>query len=102
MPNHAALICALLYPVQSDAHPREGIERVLTTVIEPQCLDTIPLDYLEAVREALESKEALAALIPRLTRRMSSGDILRTSPARLSAGGVGRPAAPERSRQIKA
>jgi len=61
---HSGLICALLYVVQFDADPRDGIDRVLNTVIDAQCLDATPMDYLRAVHEALESKEALADLIP--------------------------------------
>lgn len=60
----AGLIRALIYPVQFDHDPRDGIDRVLEMVVEPGGLDGTPAEYLAAIRAALASSERLSDLIP--------------------------------------
>jgi hypothetical protein len=60
----AGLIRAVIYPVQFDRDPRDGIDRVLRLVIERQALDASPAEYFAAIRQALVSDEALDRLIP--------------------------------------
>ena len=62
--RHAGLIRGLIYPVQFDRDPRDGIDRVLSLVVERRALDASPTEYLQAIREALASDEALDTLIP--------------------------------------
>jgi hypothetical protein len=60
----AGLLRALIYPVQFERDPVDGIERVLEMVIGARALGASPAEYRAAVREALESDAPLAELIP--------------------------------------
>jgi hypothetical protein len=57
-------IRALLYPVQFEPEPREGIERVLRLVVYAGALGASPDQYLRSIRAALASDVDLAALLP--------------------------------------
>jgi hypothetical protein len=58
------LIRGLLYPVQFDQNPQDGLERTLTTVVEPGRLDASPEQFLAAIKEALASGDRLSEIIP--------------------------------------
>jgi hypothetical protein len=60
----AALVRALVYPVQFEQNPLDGVDRVVQTVIEARCLDATPAEYRAGIEEALSSSDALARLIP--------------------------------------
>lgn len=60
----APRIRALLYPIQFDPEPVEGIDRVLATVVDAHALGASPADYLEAIASALASDEDLGRLLP--------------------------------------
>lgn len=63
--NHErALIRAVLYPVQFEARPEDGIGRVVSTVISRKALDATPTQYASAIRSALASNEQVSRLIP--------------------------------------
>ena len=62
--RQAGLISAVIYPVQFDRDPSDGLERVLLQVVERQALDASPTEYLAAIRAALASNVALDTLIP--------------------------------------
>ncbi|GEM_PF-2073272 len=58
------LIRGLVYPIQFDQDPVEGIDRVLEMVVRRRAMNATPEDYAEAVDKALQSDEQLALLIP--------------------------------------
>jgi hypothetical protein len=60
-----ALIRALLYPVQFDKRPEQGIARVMELVVKRNALQATMPDYLGAIDLALASDEKLSALLPR-------------------------------------
>jgi hypothetical protein len=62
--KYAGLIRGLIYPVQFENDPRNGIDRVLDLVVNEGAMDATPMEYLAAIREALASNEALGELIP--------------------------------------
>lgn len=53
----------LIYPIQFEANPIDGINRVFNYKILPGLTDT-PQHYLDAIDAALESSEELSLLIP--------------------------------------
>jgi hypothetical protein len=59
-----ALIRALLYPVQFEVSPEQGIERVMKLVVARNALQATASDYLRAIDSALDSDERLSTLIP--------------------------------------
>lgn len=58
------LIRGLIYPIQFDRDPLNGIDRVLDVVVARRALDADPADYAAAVTGALSSAEVLSELIP--------------------------------------
>ena len=58
------LICGLIYPVQFQKDPLDGIDGVLRLVVERRALNASPPEYLAAIREVLASDEALDEFIP--------------------------------------
>jgi len=58
------LISALLYPVQFERDPLDGIDRVIEVVVQRRALDASPAEYAAAVDAALQSDEPLAQRIP--------------------------------------
>jgi hypothetical protein len=59
-----SLIRALIYPIQFDRNPVDGVERVLKLVVEAGALGATPLEYLASTKAALASSEKLSKLIP--------------------------------------
>lgn len=57
-------IRALLYPVQFERDPLDGIDRVMELVVRRRALGLAPADYLALVRAALASEAELASLLP--------------------------------------
>jgi hypothetical protein len=57
-------ICALIYGVQFDTNPLDGVNRVLQQVVQAGALSATPNQYLQSIRKALASKTKLAELIP--------------------------------------
>jgi hypothetical protein len=55
---------ALLYVVQFERDPADGVARAIEQVVRRRALDAGPEEYLASVRAALASDEELAALIP--------------------------------------
>src|SRR5687768_9637601 len=62
--KNAALVRGLIYPVQFERNPPNGIARVLDLVVNDSAMDATPKEFLAAVREALASDEVLSKLIP--------------------------------------
>jgi hypothetical protein len=58
------LIRGLIYPIQFEQNPVNGVERVLEQIVNTNALDAEPEDYSAAVRAALRSDERLSELIP--------------------------------------
>jgi hypothetical protein len=58
------LIRALLYPVQFEAKPERGIDRVVQSVVMSNALQASSSDYLSAIGTALLSEETLSEIIP--------------------------------------
>jgi hypothetical protein len=58
------LISALIYPIQFENDPIDGVDRVLKIVVAARALDATPEQYARAVQAALQSDEALGLLIP--------------------------------------
>ena len=58
------IIRVLIYPIQFDANPVDGIDRVIKQVVLPRLAGEPPTGYLAAITAALGSSEPLAALIP--------------------------------------
>lgn len=58
-----ALIRALLYPVQFEQQPEQGVGRVVEMVVAANAVQATSADYLRAINAALESEEQLSALI---------------------------------------
>ena len=63
---HSWDVCvrALLYSVQFERDPLDGIDRVLERVVRRGALGFSPENYLENVRAALASDASLASLLP--------------------------------------
>jgi hypothetical protein len=59
-----ALLRALLYPVQFESTPEEGIERVVKLVVMRNALQATATDYRRAIDFALGSNEKLSSIIP--------------------------------------
>jgi hypothetical protein len=57
-------IRALIYPIQFEVNPVEGVDRVIEFVVVPGALGATPAVYLDSVHRALASCTALARLIP--------------------------------------
>jgi hypothetical protein len=59
-----SLIRALIYPIQFDGNPADGVERVLKLVVDAGALGATPGEYLASTKAALASSEKLSKLIP--------------------------------------
>lgn len=60
-----SLLLALLYPVQFEAHPERGLDRVMRTVVMRHALQATPSDYLRAIENGLQSSdEKLSSILP--------------------------------------
>ena len=58
------MIRALIYSVQFDRDPLDGVDRALQTVVDRHALGCTRDGYRAAIRDALAGHEPLAALIP--------------------------------------
>ena len=58
-----ARIKALIYPIQFEKDPIDGMERVFKTVLAPNIMNVPLSDYAETIKVALESSEQLSSLI---------------------------------------
>ncbi len=62
--NTKGLIRYLIYPVQFEKDPNNGIERVVGFVIEDEAVGVSREKYIAAIKSALNSTEELSTLIP--------------------------------------
>ncbi|MGA2944470.1 MAG: hypothetical protein ABSE50_20795, partial [Xanthobacteraceae bacterium] len=69
------LMRLLIYPVQFEKDPKNGIERVIEFVIEEKLLS--PAEYIAAIKLALNGAEELSALIPQPHSEAKIRDYLR-------------------------
>jgi hypothetical protein len=58
------LIRGLIYPIQFEPNPDNGVERVLDQIVYARAMNASPEEYLAAVQAALRSDERLSELIP--------------------------------------
>ena len=58
------LVSGLIYPIQFERDPIEGVDRVLEIVVGRQAMGATREDFAAAVDVALSSDESLAKLIP--------------------------------------
>ena len=79
----AALMMALIYPVQFDKDPTDDavIDRVIERVINIGTMDATPDEFLQNIRIALSSDEILSRLIP----QEHSEDVIRSYFAKLES-----------------
>ena len=80
-----ACIRALLYPVQFERDPIDGIDRVVEMVVRRRALGLAPADYLALVRAALASDAGLASLLPQPHSETVVRDYLRGVECQLAA-----------------
>jgi hypothetical protein len=59
-----SLVRVLIYPVQFDRDPKDGIERVLEQVVKTSSSGATSRDFLAAVKAALHSPDKLSDLTP--------------------------------------
>jgi hypothetical protein len=62
--RHKALIRALIYPIQFENDPVDGVDKVLERVVGAGALGATPHQYAHAIQTALQSDEPLGLLIP--------------------------------------
>ncbi len=60
----AALMRALIYPVQFDENPLEAVDHVMDTVVSRRALNATPAEYRAGIQEALTADDRLSQLIP--------------------------------------
>lgn len=58
------LLRCLIYPVQFEENPLDGVDRVLKQIIHAKAMDASPGEYLAAIQAGLQSNERLSDLIP--------------------------------------
>jgi hypothetical protein len=63
-PREAAILRMLIYPIQFDADPLNGIDRVIAQVVNAEHLKLSPLDVIAAIDSGLASHAKLSELIP--------------------------------------
>lgn len=59
-----SLLRGLIYPVQFEEKPTDGVDRVLGQVVFAKGMNATPGEYLAAVEAGLQSNERLSGLIP--------------------------------------
>jgi hypothetical protein len=57
-------IRAVLYGIQFEKNPVDGVDRILQQVVKAGALSATPAEYLASIRIALASQTPLATLIP--------------------------------------
>ncbi len=60
----AGHIRAVLYGIQFEPDPLDGIDRILEQVVRGGALGATPMQYLESIQSALASGKPLAGLLP--------------------------------------
>ena len=60
--NQRGLLRVLIYPVQFDENPTDGVDRVLKHIIQVKKIS--PDEYLAAIQAGLQGDERLSDLIP--------------------------------------
>jgi hypothetical protein len=74
----------LIYPVQFEKDPKNGIERVIEFVVEDKILSRA--EFIAAIKLALDSTEDLSALIPQPHSEAEIRDYLRELERALTRG----------------
>lgn len=59
-----SVIRGLIYPIQFDRNPLDGVDRVLKQVVMQDAMDTPAQEYVASITAALDSPEQLSGLIP--------------------------------------
>jgi hypothetical protein len=72
-----ALIRTLIYPVQFEQDPKNGIERVIELVIQDKMMGVSREKYIAAIKSALIGTEELSTLIPQSHSDSEIRDYLR-------------------------
>jgi hypothetical protein len=85
-----ALVKALIDPVQAEADPLNGVDRVIDEVALNSVLDSTPYDYLAAIDQALQSKTQLSLMEPRKHSEQALRNYLLTLSERLTEMGFRR------------
>jgi hypothetical protein len=67
----------LIYPVQFEKDPKDGIKRVVEFVIQEETAGMSPEKYIAAIKSALISTEDLSTLIPQPHSDSTIRDYLR-------------------------
>jgi hypothetical protein len=62
--NQKGVLRMLIYPVQFDENPTDGVDRVLKYVIHAKGTNISPGGYLAAIQAGLQSDECLSDLVP--------------------------------------
>jgi hypothetical protein len=62
--NQKGIVRMLIYPVQFDENPTDGVDRVLKYVIRAKGTNISPGGYLAAIQAGLQSDECLSDLVP--------------------------------------
>jgi len=62
--NQKGLVRGLIYGIQFDPDPIDGVDRILRVVVDRQAMGATRGDFAAAVDAALSSDEPLAKLIP--------------------------------------
>lgn len=62
--NAAAILRLLIYPIQFDAEPVSGIDRVLAVVVDADYMMVSRTEFMAAIDAGLASNARLAELIP--------------------------------------
>jgi hypothetical protein len=62
--SQRGLISGLIYPVQFERDPLDGVDRALEVVVDRRAMGAEREDFAAAVDAALGSDESLAAFIP--------------------------------------
>jgi hypothetical protein len=60
----AGLMRALIYPIQFDTDPLDGVDRVMDMVVKRRALNATPAEYRAGIQEALTADDRLSELIP--------------------------------------
>jgi hypothetical protein len=78
------LIRTLIYQVQFEKDPKDGIERVIKLVIQDKTVGVSQEKYIAAIKSALISTEELHTLIPQPHSESTIRDYLRELEAKLA------------------
>lgn len=85
-----ALVRALIDPVQTEADPLNGVDRVIDEVALNSVLDSTPYDFLASIDQALQSETQLALMGARKHSEQALRNYLLTLSERLTEMGFRR------------